>query len=205
MPDQMRNKIGAYLDGELGQRAQREMQAHLESCADCRAELEELRRLSQLLKEGPLPSFTPAHTFKAQIMLQLPPQAEAAQPRTKGRLWTWLAPVTALAGWIFMQVTLGISWMITLANQAGLIDGSIHLAAGQSQPLTWITVLQAVLNGGLDPASQTGLNLLNDAEMFTHNLLLPLLLQIGAALVYWAALALVWHYTVKPLWKSSSD
>jgi predicted anti-sigma-YlaC factor YlaD len=205
MPDQMRNQLGAYLDGELGPRAEHEMQAHLETCTDCQAELEDLRRLSQLLKEGTQPQFTPVHTFKAQLMLQLPPQAEAAQPHAKGRMWAWLAPVTALAGWIFMQVTLGISWLVTLANRAGLLDGSVNLAAGRPQPMTWLTILQGVLNGGLDQTGQTAFNLLNDASLFTHNLIIPLLWQIGAALVYWGALALVWHYTIKPLWKPSTD
>ena len=77
MPDQMSDKLGAYLDGELDRRAQSEVQAHLETCPACQDELEELRRLSHLLRAAPQPDFTPASDFKAQLMLQLPRREEA--------------------------------------------------------------------------------------------------------------------------------
>ena len=62
------------------------------------------------------------------------------------------------------------------------------------------TVVQAVLGGMLGPEGQAGLNILNDASLFAQNLVVPLLWQVGAALLYWGALTLVWHYKVKALW-----
>ena len=47
--------LNAFLDGELNGLRLRQVQDHLVSCAACRAELEELQRLSQMLKEAPSP------------------------------------------------------------------------------------------------------------------------------------------------------
>ena len=57
--------------------------------------------------------------------------------------------------------------------------------------------------GMLGLQGQAGLSLLNDAGLFTQNLVTPLLWQVGAAVLYWAALALVWQYRVNALWTSS--
>jgi len=50
--EKMREDISAYLDGELGERELAAFRSHLESCADCRAELAEQEKLWALLDEG---------------------------------------------------------------------------------------------------------------------------------------------------------
>jgi len=50
---EIREDLGAYLDGELDAARRSELASHLDSCADCRAELERLRRLSGLLRGLP--------------------------------------------------------------------------------------------------------------------------------------------------------
>ena len=47
--------LGAYHDGELRGRRLQQVETHLAHCAACRAELEELRALSALLQESPVP------------------------------------------------------------------------------------------------------------------------------------------------------
>lgn len=44
-----RRKLGAYLDGALGEVAARSTAAHLATCGVCRAEADELRRLHRLM------------------------------------------------------------------------------------------------------------------------------------------------------------
>jgi anti-sigma factor RsiW len=43
MHDHITDRLSEYLDGELGEAARRELERHLESCADCRTTLLELR------------------------------------------------------------------------------------------------------------------------------------------------------------------
>ena len=204
MPDHISSKLGAYLDGELDRRAQFEVQAHLETCPACRAELEELRRLSSLLRAAPQPEFPSTLDFKAQFMLQLPRRTETP-PRSNGRMLLWLAPALVLLGWAFIQVALSLSTLVSLASQAGLLGGLASWINADSQQMLWVTAAQAALGGLLGPQGQTGLVVLNDAGLFTQNLVISLLLQLGAAVFYWGALALVWHYKAKALWNSPME
>lgn len=51
-----RRRLGAYVDGALDARQGEALAAHLVSCAPCRREVEELRRLRALLRDaGPTP------------------------------------------------------------------------------------------------------------------------------------------------------
>ena len=45
--------LDEYYDGELSPARRRQVEAHLDVCADCRAELEQMRQLSALLAEVP--------------------------------------------------------------------------------------------------------------------------------------------------------
>jgi hypothetical protein len=200
MSDPIREKLGAYLDGELDRRGQLEVKAHLETCPSCREELEELRRVSYLLRAAPQPEFTPALDFKAQFMLQLPRRSEAQPPRSNGRLLPWMAPVLVLSVWIFIQVTLGLSTLVSLASQSGLLGSAASWVSGDPQQMLWFTTAQAILGS----QGQTGLKVLNDAGLFTQNLVIALLWQVGAAVLYWIVLSLLWHTRVKALWNSLS-
>lgn len=205
MPDTMRNLLGAYLDGELDQRGQKKVQAHLETCQACQAEMEELLQLSRLLRAAPQPELTPAMNFKAQLMLQLPRRTEAPLPRSNGRLLTWLAPVLVLAIWIFFQVTMGVTTLVMIAGQAGFINGAAsRMASSAPEQMLWITTARATMGSILGQDGQAGLKFLNDAGLFAQSLLTMLLWQVGAAVLYWGALAVVWRTRVQTLWTSLS-
>lgn len=198
MPDQISNLLGAYLDGELDERSQGKVQAHLETCADCQTELKELRQLSQLLRAAPQPELTPAVNFRAQLMLQLPrqvPQTRAAvqTSRPKGLLLAWMAPVLVLAVWIFFQVSMGMSTLVTIANQAGFMEGAAsRLASSAPQQMLWVTAAKATMGSVLGQQGQTSLNILNSASLFAKSLTDMLLWQFVAAVLYWGALAVAW-------------
>jgi hypothetical protein len=66
--------------------------------------------------------------------------------------------------------------------------------------MLWFTTAQAILGS----QGQTGLKVLNDAGLFTQNLVIALLWQVGAAVLYWTVLSLLWHTRVKALWNSLS-
>jgi len=202
MPDLMLNKLGAYLDGQLGRREKTEVETHLETCQSCRDELDELRRLSYLLRAAPQPEFTSALDFKAQLMLQLPRRDETLNQEPDNHLVLWMAPVVVLAVWIFIQVTLGLSTLLLLAKQAGFLDGAAAWLASAPQQMLWFTTAQATVGHTLGTESLTGLSILNNADLFLQNLGSLLLWQVGVAVFYWGAMALVMQNKVKTLWAS---
>ena len=131
-------------------------------------------------------------------MLQLPrqvPQTRAAvqTPRPKGLLLAWMAPLLVLAVWIFFQVSMSMSALVTIANQAGFIEGAAsRLAISAPQQMLWVMAAQATMGSVLGQEGQTSLNFLNSAGLFAKGLTDMLLWQVGAAVLYWGALAAAW-------------
>lgn len=84
------DQLSAYLDGQVGAVEERQIEAHLNTCADCRAELESLQATQQLLRALPAPAIPRAFVLSRQVV-----PAQAASPLTGwyGRLRT----ATALA------------------------------------------------------------------------------------------------------------
>ena len=81
-----------------------------------------------------------------------------------------MAPTLVLAGWIFIQVTLGLSTLVLLANQAGFLDGAAAWAA--SCPAANAVVYRCpghAIGSGLGTEGMAGLNILNDAGLFIQN------------------------------------
>jgi anti-sigma factor RsiW len=201
MLDQIRNQLNAFLDGELDERGQIEVQAHLETCQACREELEALRRVSQILRTSPQPEFTPVDSFKDRLMLQLPFRDEALPEaaHSHSQLLPWMAPALVLAGWIFIQVALNLTGLISLAGQAGILDGALARAAGSTQQMQWFAAAQAAAANLLGAQVPVSLKLLNDASVFANNVVILLMWQLGAAALYWGALTLLWQGKVKTL------
>jgi hypothetical protein len=112
--------IPAYTDGELSADRRKQVEEHLESCADCRDELEIIKKLSGLLKEVPGQVLnTPPDVFATRIQRRLPP---TLPPRSPRQVWqdflraAWqAAPVTLVAGWAFCQAVLFLAGAASLA------------------------------------------------------------------------------------------
>ena len=188
MPDPIFNKLGAYLDGELNSREAAAAEAHLKVCVECRAELEELRRLSSILEGSPDPEFLPVQEFKSRLMLQLPRREELPPVETNIPFLLWLAPLMVIISLVFIQVTIGLTSFITTASQFGLFNGSDTWMAAAPRQMAWFTAIQTL--GGYSsnlpdiPAPQ----FLNNAGVFSWDLFTRLLLQIAAAVIYWGIL-----------------
>ena len=93
--DKHRERLTAYLDGELGEDERRDLEQHLAGCADCQETRDSLQRTMQSL----------ADTFRATIASAPPPPSSVTLTRTRrvwpGRVLVLLAAaaVVVLAVW----------------------------------------------------------------------------------------------------------
>lgn len=194
MSDHVSEWLNAYLDGELGNSRLRQVEAHLDGCGACRAELDGLRSLTGLLRETPPQAvFVPAGRFAANLTLKLPRRPEVASPRRLAGLAWWLPPAMTLSAWIFGQLALGLSSVISVANAAGLLDGvSAWLAGGERQTI-WFAAAMQLFGAEMAAAHQTTLSFLNLLNFLGVDLLSGFLWQAAIALAYWTWLALWWR------------
>jgi hypothetical protein len=187
--------LGAYLDGEVTSAHRVEIEEHLSGCFTCRAELESLQQLGDLLHgEPPLASHTRESVFVRQVVERI--------NRPTPRLWqqffqfTWrLAPLFIFGVWAFCQA---VSWVsgLVLAGMGwipGMQDAFEALAPltdiGGSSP--WNDLLQlSLLNPGVHRAAESFAWLEPSAVMLLLNL--ALLGILGVLFASW--LASWWAY-----------
>jgi anti-sigma factor RsiW len=144
MSDHVLEWLGAYHDGELHGARRRQVEGHLQGCAECRAELEALQRLSVRLQASPpMPARTPPEQFAAGVRLRLgpPPPSERARLRRAAGLWL---PLGVAGLWAFGQAVLLVAavvlalarpadwglWLDWLVLEAALTAGAAVLAGG---------------------------------------------------------------------------
>lgn len=111
--EQQREQLSALLDNELGEQERAELEAHLLSCASCRAELESLRRTRDLVRALPQPALPRSFALplEAAPAQEQPHQsASAARPapgpqptrlpnrRRPVRALQWLSSIAAVLG-----------------------------------------------------------------------------------------------------------
>lgn len=116
--------LQAHYDGELDARVTRRVEAHLETCRQCRAELADLETLSALLQTAPaVTATTTQEQFAARVALHLPRQDHGTLTE-RAFEWGWrLAPVLLVTMWLFVQtVSILTTGILALAN-LGLGDG----------------------------------------------------------------------------------
>ncbi|HVN53869.1 MAG TPA: zf-HC2 domain-containing protein [Anaerolineaceae bacterium] len=123
--DLAREWLGAYLDGELQAERRSWVESHLAGCADCRAELEQMRGLSALLQAEPLPvgGLSP-DAFVAGVMEHLPQVEEPLWKRAFSFCLRY-APLFLFVAWAFTQA---IGWVAAaLVGLASLVPGAQNL------------------------------------------------------------------------------
>lgn len=91
--DAIRERYHDLLDGELAAGEERELRAHLETCASCRESFEALAAVVDVIREIPAPE--PPPDLARTVLSRLP-----QKPRF-GRL-LWLAPLAAAAGLLLL-------------------------------------------------------------------------------------------------------
>ena len=123
-----RERLSAYLDGELSETERVALEAHLPTCEQCQGELAGLRQTRALLRALPTPALPRAFTLPAQ-----PTLAERRQ-----RVPAWTRPVQALGG-IAAMIGLGLLVATSLPHMAqpgaagsATTAGSAHTVAGSS-------------------------------------------------------------------------
>lgn len=142
--------LAAYQDGELGEHRRAQVEAHLAICPACQAELDELRGLSALLREAPLPEprLSPRQ-FRSQVMLRLPPAApRPGWQRTLKAGWN-LAPLGAVMIWVcgqavWLVASLGALLSLPLGPvRSGYLGGLLNMPA----PPVWLSVERSLQLG----------------------------------------------------------
>jgi hypothetical protein len=181
--------LNAYLDGELGGLRLRQVEGHLAECAACRHELDELRKLSSLLRETrPAARFTSTERFAANLAMRLPRRPEAVHsPRASGMAW-WLVPAGTLVAWVVVQLLLSAGTLVSLADQFGLAGSTAAWLQGAPQHSEWFALGMSFLGGDLNTGGRLALQALDWADVFGSDLLLQLGLQVLIGLAYWGGL-----------------
>jgi hypothetical protein len=93
-----------YLDGDLAGTDLERFEAHLETCASCREEMEELRELESLLDHASDSKVQPPAYLAGRIMSNLPDR-----PVSRFLTWKFLHPVAAA---LSLVLALGVGYMI---------------------------------------------------------------------------------------------
>lgn len=185
--------LGAYVDGELRGRRLRQVEAHLEDCAACRAELESLRALSALLGESPSPAtLTPPERFVVQVGLRLPRRPERSSWQKTLEIGWQLAPLGLFGAWAFLQAVLAVAGVVLLLQSFGLggeVLAGLPMAAPAGPSLAEIFTLSAP---GLDGVGRITLYLLKDGGPLGWGITLYLVSLAVIGLLCWSWLASWW-------------
>jgi hypothetical protein len=131
--------LQAYHDGQLSERRQAQVKAHLIGCPECQAELTELRSLSNLLHtDPPATGLIPTETFIAQVNLRLPRKdAPQTWKRVLRRGWE-AAPFGLLASLAFVQAVFIVAAVIMVGVQLTPGGNGLGiLSAGPASASAW--------------------------------------------------------------------
>jgi hypothetical protein len=182
--------LGAYHDGELEEARRRQVEAHLQSCEGCRAELNRLQALAHLLQASPLPGkLTPPERFVSQVRLQLQPRpAQPAWRSALGMGWR-LAPLGLLGAWGFVQAVFIVSAAVLFVLSAGP-EGNLAMQWLPSIPDLGATPFLTL------PIPELGigtiLQFLGDDWLSGWSFALETGLLVVIGLLYWSWLASWW-------------
>ncbi|HZC05544.1 MAG TPA: zf-HC2 domain-containing protein [Ktedonobacterales bacterium] len=141
-----RERLSAYLDGELGAEERVALDAHLSGCERCQDELAALRQTRSLLRALPTPAMPRAFT--------LPAQPAVAERRRSAPAWTRpaqaIGSVAAMIG-LGMLVTASLPHMDQRATSAG---SATYAGSSAHMPQAAATLSPA----GTSPTLQAGIN-----------------------------------------------
>lgn len=147
--------LPAYHDGELNQARHSQVEVHLQTCPDCRAELAALENLAGMLKSIPVPPMAPAGRFTAQVQLRLPRSPAPAPRRSAQAQPRWiLGTALALIGvWAFLQAAIFVAAVFLNAewffNLPGLDFSTGIIPSGLTGSLLGMAGSLLLINFGL--------------------------------------------------------
>lgn len=194
MAEHVNEWLSAYLDHELSGARLWQVEKHLAECAECQAELDEMRELSTLLHDAvPAGEFISTERFVANLTLNLPRQPEPTAPRKILEVGWWLIPVGVLTTWLFVQVTFSLSSLVINAANAGLLDGTVTwLLQGNPPQTEWFTLTMRFFGDDFGMTGKSILWVLNDADVFIDKLTGQFIWEFILASLYLGWLASWW-------------
>ena len=180
--------LNAYFDGELSGKRLHQVEDHLAECEACQAELDSLQILSELLQEVPVPEFTQAERFAAQVSLRTPHKQSIISRKQISEFGWWMIPVGLLASWIFISTAFALGDILLAAGHLGVLSGvSDWLSPGVSNDVYVSTSI-----GQMGLLSGSSLDWAEAAETFTRISLPQSILQVSIALLYLSWIAIWW-------------
>lgn len=121
----MEKQIMPYVDGRLKASEQREVEAHLATCAACRMRVSEFRAVSGLLDE--LPQIEPSGAFDARVRARV-----AAEP-VKRSWWAVFAP-SPRAAFAASLLLLATIWVGSRPSNVNMGSGGANGTSAQIDP-----------------------------------------------------------------------
>ena len=110
----VQDSLKVYIDGAMGPEQRRAVEAHLQSCANCRAALERIDRLAVVLLDAKPPPVPPG--FASRVMLAAKSRKRATNVAA-GNPWQWWKGISmpmraAAAAVLIVGVSVGLlmSW-----------------------------------------------------------------------------------------------
>lgn len=118
MTDQWNDRLSEYIDDELGAEERAGLEAHLATCRECAATLEELRAV--VARAGSLPPRPPATDLWPGIEPRLERSAAVVpfQPRPAARRFSFTVPQLVAAGLALMVMSGGGVWVLQHGGRA---------------------------------------------------------------------------------------
>jgi len=106
---EMRELVGAAVDGELDPARRQALDRHLQGCPSCRTAHEAQSALSTAVR-GSADRFTASEALRSRVRAALAEQAAPAPAgaRWPRRFWTWLGAGAAAAGAVMLAVSLAL-------------------------------------------------------------------------------------------------
>lgn len=154
-------KLSAYLDGELEGAELESAELHLKACAECRADLEGLRRVVR--RAATLDDQPPAKDLWAGISQRIatPSTSDVVPLESRRRKFSFTVPQLAAAAAALMAISAGTVALATRSSQPSVVSdqpADITLAGGVAVASydSAITGMQAMLvsrRGSLDTST----------------------------------------------------
>jgi anti-sigma factor RsiW len=116
MSDQWMDRLSEYLDGELPSRDRVALEAHLATCAECAAVLDDLRRVvghaHQLEERGPRRDLWPGIAGRIGATAAATTGIVELARRGRTRRWSFSLPQLAAAAVLLMTLSGGSVWLL---------------------------------------------------------------------------------------------
>ncbi len=152
--DRQREQLSALLDNELDEQERADLEAHLGACAECRAELESLRRVRALVRALPQPSLPRSFALpveapaaqeasqqaapaahptpvSARSAARMPQRRITNRRRRPAQVLQWLSAIAALLGIILLLSSAFSTFSLRGASNTATTSAQAPGSAGQ--------------------------------------------------------------------------